>query len=102
MNSIAQLLSWISWDITESFVVEFLAWSFAQKRFTKSLIERALGQPISEDAYIHLDDRTAIKMKDVFDYPYFKRAITKVTLFPPYIANLFGLICFWCFTCYCW
>ena len=102
MNSIAQLLSWISWDITESFVVEFLAWSFVQKRFTKSLIERALGQPISEDAYIHLDDRTVIKMKHVFDYPYFKRAITKVTLFPPHIASLFSLICFWCLTLYYW
>ncbi|KAM7428968.1 hypothetical protein ABFA07_020102 [Porites harrisoni] len=57
--------------------MEILACSFAQKKFTKSLIERALGQPISEDAYIHLDDGTAIKMKHVFDYPYFKRAITK-------------------------
>ena len=100
MNHTAQFLSWISWGIAESFVVECLA--FEQKRFTKSLFERALGKPISEDAYIHLDDLTAIKMKDVFDYPYFKRAITKVTLFPPHIANLFSLICFWCLTFYWW
>ena len=94
MNITAELLSSICCHITESFVTEILACSFAQKKFTKSLIERALGQPISEDAYIHLDDGTVIKMKHVFDYPYFKRAITKVTLFPPYIANLFSLICF--------
>lgn len=92
MNIIAELLSSIRCHITESFVMEILACPFAQKKFTKSLIERALGQPISEDAYIHLDDGTAIKMKHVFDYPYFKRAITKVTLFPPYIANLFSLL----------
>ena len=90
MNIIAELLSSIRCHITESFVMEILACPFAQKKFTKSLIERALGQPISEDAYIHLDDGTAIKMKHVFDYPYFKRAITKVTLSPPYKANLFS------------
>ncbi|CAH3174456.1 unnamed protein product [Porites lobata] len=77
MNITAELLSSIRCHITESFVMEMLACSFAQKKFTKSLIERALGQPISEDAYIHLDDGTAVKMKHVFDYPYFKRAITK-------------------------
>ena len=92
MNISAELLSSICCHITESFVMEMLACSFAQKKFTKSLIERALGQPISEDAYIHLDDGTAIKMKHVFDYPYFKRAITKVTLSPLYILNLFSLL----------
>ena len=92
MNITAELLSSICCHITESFVMEILACSFAQKKFTKSLIERALGQPISEDAYIHLDDGAVIKMKHVFDYPYFKRAITKVTLSPPYIANLFSLL----------
>ena len=79
MNITEELLSSIRCHITQSFVMEILACSFAQKKFTKSLIERALGQPISEDAYIHLDDGTAIKMKHVFEYPYFKRAITKVT-----------------------
>ena len=92
MNITAELLSSIRCHITESFVMEILACSFTQRKFTKSLIERALGQPISEDAYIHLDDGTAVKMKHVFDYPYFKRAITKVSLFPPYITNLFSLL----------
>ena len=61
MNITAELLSSIRCHITESFVMEMLACSFAQKKFTKSLIESALGQPISEDAYIHLDDGTAVK-----------------------------------------
>ena len=41
-------------------------------------------------------------MKHVLDYPYFKRAITKVTLFLPYITSLLSLICFWCVTYYWW
>ena len=88
MNITAELLSSIRCHITESFVMEILACSFAQKKFTKSLIERALGQPISEDAYIHLDDGTAVKMKHVFAYPYTGRKNGFTS-----IANMEKIIC---------
>ena len=59
--------------------MEFLARPSVQEMFTKSLIERALGRNISKDEYFCLNDGKWIKMANVFKYPYFKRAIEKVT-----------------------
>ena len=80
MNIAADLLSAIKCHIPESFVMEILARSYVQEKFTKSLIGRALGRNVSEDEYICLDEGKWIKMENVFKYPFFKRAIEKVTV----------------------
>ena len=77
MNIAAELLSLIKCHLAESFIMETLASPLVQEKFTKSLIERALGRNISEE-YIHLNDETWIKVANVFKYPYFKRAVDKV------------------------
>lgn len=77
MQVVSELLSNIKCHLTESFIMEILAQHCVQEKFSKSMIERALGRNISEDEYIHLEDKTAIKMVDVFKYPFFKRAIDK-------------------------
>ena len=81
MSTTAELLSTIRCHITESFVMEMLACPVVQEKFTKSLIGRALGRNISEDECILLDDGKWIKMANVFKYPYFQRAIDKVTVY---------------------
>lgn len=80
MNTAAQLMSGIKSHIAKSFIMEMLSTSTLQRWFTKSLIERALGRSISDNEHICLDDNTSIKMETVIEYPYFKRAIKKVTV----------------------
>ena len=88
MQVVSELLSNIKCHLTESFIMEILAQHCVQEKFSKSMIERALGRNISEDEYIHLEDKTAIKMVDVFKYPFFKRAIDKVnTYLPTYLPT---------------
>ena len=78
MNIAAELLSSLKCHLAESFIMEILARPLVQEKFTKSLIERALGRNISEHEYIHLNDGKWIKVANVFKYPYFKRAVEKV------------------------
>lgn len=61
-----------------SFVVEMLAKAPLQKKFTESLIERALSRDVNDDEYILLEEGNWIKMSNLLKYRYIKRAITKV------------------------
>ena len=83
MQIVSELLSCIKCHLTGSFIMEILSQPFVQERFSKSMIERALGRNISEDDYIRLDDGRAIKMANVVKYPFFKRAIDKVYTYLP-------------------
>ena len=60
--------------------MEMLAQPFVQEKFSRSMLERALGRSISENEYIRVVDDKGIKMANVFKYPFFKRAIDKVTI----------------------
>lgn len=86
MNVAAQLMSKIKCTLAKSFIMEMLASPILQEEFTKSLIHKALGREFSEDDYIRLNDEKWIKMKNVISYPYFKRAVQKVTLGLQYIC----------------
>ena len=66
--------------LASSFIMEILSQSCVQEKFSRSMMERALGRSISEDEYIRLDKNKGIKMANVFKYPFFKRAIDKVTI----------------------
>lgn len=81
MHIVSELLSLLKCHLSLSFIMEMLAQSCVQEKFSRSMIERALGRSISEDEYIRLDDNKGIKMGNVFKYPFFKRAIDKVTVF---------------------
>lgn len=83
MHTVSELLSMLKCHLCSSFIMEMLAQSCVQEKFSRSLIERALGRSISEDEYIRLEDNKGIKMANVFKYPFFKRAIDKVTVFQP-------------------
>lgn len=61
-----------------SFVVEMLAKAPLQKKFTESLIERALSRDVNDDEYILLEEGNWIKMSNLLKYRYIKRAIKKV------------------------
>ena len=80
MQIVSELLSMIKCHLSESFIMEMLAQPFVQEKFSKSMIERALDRSISEDEYIRLDDTKGIKMANVLKYPFFRRAIDKVTV----------------------
>ena len=85
MNITAGLLGMIPWTTVKSMIMRTLSRPWMQERFTKRLIQRALGRNVSEDEYILLDDGKWIKMANVLKYPYFKRAIKKVTFC--FVAN---------------
>lgn len=80
MHIVSDLLSMVKCHLSSSFIVEVLAQSCVQEKFSRSMMERALGRSISEDEYIRLDDDKGIKMANVFKYPFFKRAIDKVNV----------------------
>lgn len=83
MHIVSELLSMLTCHLSSSFIMEMLAQPCVQEKFSRSMIERALGRSISEDEYIRLEDNKGIKMANVFKYPFFKRAIDKVTVFNP-------------------
>ena len=80
MQIVSELLSMLKCHLSPSFIMEMLSQSCVQEKFSRSMMERALGRTISEDEYIRLDDDNGIKMTNVFKYPFFKRAINKVTI----------------------
>ena len=80
MQIVSELLSKLKCHLASSFIMEILSQSCVQERFSRSMMERALGRSISEDEYIRLDKDKGIKMANVFKYPFFKRAIDKVTI----------------------
>ena len=92
MNITAGLLGMIPESVKPR-IMRMLSWPCIQERFTKGLIQSALGRNVSEDEYILLDDGKWIKMANVLKYPYFKRAIEKVT-FCFVVNRSFKLRCF--------
>ena len=80
MQIVSELLSMVKCHLSSSFIMEILSQSCVQEKFSRSMMERALGRSISEDEYIRLDNDKGIKMAKVFKYPFFKRAIDKVTI----------------------
>ena len=80
MQIVSELLSKLKSHLSSSFIMEILSKSFVQEKFSRSLMERALGRSISKDEYILLDKDKGIRMANVFKYPFFKRAIDKVTI----------------------
>ena len=84
MKVTAGLLGKISWTTVKSVIMKTFSWPRVQKWFTTHLLQRALGRNISEDEYIVLDDGKWIKMANVVKYPYFKRAIERVTFYVSY------------------
>lgn len=77
MHIVSELLSLLTCHLSSSFIMEVLAQPCVQEKFSRSMIERALGRRISEDEYVRLEDNKGIKMANVFKYPFFKRAIDK-------------------------
>lgn len=71
-----------------SFVVEMLAKAPLQKKFTESLIERALSRDVNDDEYILLEEGNWIKMSNLLKYRYIKRAIKKVESLLPNWATI--------------
>lgn len=61
-----------------SSVVEMLAKAPLQKKLTESMIERGLGRDVNDDEYILLEEGKWIKMSNLLNYRYIKRAIKKV------------------------
>ena len=80
MQIVSELLSMLKCHLSSSFIMEILSQSCVQEKFSRSMMERALGRSIAEDEYIRLDNDKGIKMANVFKYPFFKRAIDKVTI----------------------
>ena len=80
MGAVRGFLQNISCKTSKKIVVQMLAW-FNQS-FTRILIETAMGRKISKDEEILLDDGKWIKMRNVFKYPFFQRAIEKVKSSP--------------------
>ena len=80
MQIVSELLSMLKCHLSSSFIMEMLAQPFVQEKFSRSMMERALGRSISENEYIRVVDDKGIKMANVFKYPFFKRAIDKVTI----------------------
>ena len=80
MQIVSELLSMLKCHLSSSFIMEMLAQPFVQEKFSRSMMERALGRSISENEYIRVVDDKGIKMVNVFKYPFFKRAIDKVTI----------------------
>ena len=80
MQIVSELLSMLKCHLASSFIMEILAQSCVQEKFSRSMMERAMGRSISEHEHIRLVDDKGIKMAKVFKYPFFKRAIEKVTI----------------------